>query len=272
MFGDLFQLRWLGLLCPCLQKEEDRTALQALEFVSGRRILWIRSSESSSGFSLGNFFRSSVVSISNTSSSGGGPQLAFFKLVDNADGQAEILVDPNVASSMMSDEEAPNNNNNNNNNNTPADPAAAPSIQLTIKLRRVDRVSLDKTEEIVFFARPTNNTTNTKNKSAKELLRFSVCNKDDTTSVIPTDERNMFLHHMAVLVEWDRQRRDPYDDDEDEDQPNFLQARAQKAAHFAQRELELQTTKRERDKRKAKLVEASGGLKYTALAMAGMKA
>ena len=76
-------------------------------------------------------------------------------------------------------------------------------------------------------------------------------------------------------MEWERQRRvqnnvdELDDDDNNNNHPNFLQARAQKAAHFAKRELELQQTKRDREKRKAKLVAESGGLKYTALAMAG---
>lgn len=43
---------------------------------------------------------------------------------------------------------------------------------------------------------------------------------------------------------------------------------AQKMKHFAQREIELKKMKRERDERKAKYVKESGGLKYTAIAMA----
>ena len=43
---------------------------------------------------------------------------------------------------------------------------------------------------------------------------------------------------------------------------------AQKIKHFAQRELELQKLKKERENRKAKYVNEAGGLKYTAIAMA----
>jgi hypothetical protein len=77
-----------------------------------------------------------------------------------------------------------------------------------------------------------------------------------------------------VLSEWERQSRaalsseDAYESDEDEDEPNFLSRQAQKATHFAKRELEMQQTKRDREKRKSKLIAESGGLKYTALAMA----
>ena len=64
---------------------------------------------------------------------------------------------------------------------------------------------------------------------------------------------------------------DDHEEEDEENQPNFLQARAQKAAHFAKREVEMQRVKKERDKRKAELVAESGGLKYTAIAMANMQ-
>jgi len=43
---------------------------------------------------------------------------------------------------------------------------------------------------------------------------------------------------------------------------------AQKIKHFAQREIEMQKTKKDRETRKAKYVQEAGGLKYTAIAMA----
>ena len=93
--------------------------------------------------------------------------------------------------------------------------------------------------------------------------------KDSNTPAIAED-RDSFVHHLQVLSEWDRQRRAVAGIEEDDEEPsgNFLTQRAQKAAHFAKREIEMQQTKRDREKRKAKLVAESGGLKYTALAMA----
>jgi hypothetical protein len=72
---------------------------------------------------------------------------------------------------------------------------------------------------------------------------------------------------FILMIEWDGRRRAaiPEEDRETED-PGMN--RAQKVAHFAKREIELQQTKREREKRKAKLVKETGGLKYTAIAMA----
>ena len=43
---------------------------------------------------------------------------------------------------------------------------------------------------------------------------------------------------------------------------------AAQVKHFAQREIEMQKQKKEREDRKAKYVKEAGGLKYTAIAMA----
>ncbi|KAL7558965.1 hypothetical protein ACA910_006308 [Epithemia clementina (nom. ined.)] len=114
--------------------------------------------------------------------------------------------------------------------------------------------------------------------TAKVLITLELRSSNNPNSVVTGDVRDLWIHHLQVLVEWERQRRlqsfDDYDleDDEEEDNNrpgNFLTQRAQKAAHFAQREIELQQSKRQREQRKAKFMEnnGTGGLKYTALAM-----
>jgi len=266
MFGPIFQLKWLGLLCPCIQKEEQRTARQALQYLDGRPIKWIRSeaTKNKGGFSFGISFGKSFLS-SSKPDSGGGDCHAIIRLSDNVDGHAEIIIDP--TSSPLQHQSSFNENDASNTVGTPsATNSPAPSFQLHIKLSRVDRVTLDGSNDIVLLARPVRG-----NNKAKELVRFIVLNQHDNC-VAKAEERNLFQHHLAVLVEWERQRRaanDIYDDDDDEeDQPNFLQARAAKAAHFAAREVEMKQTKMSREKRKAKLVAESGGLRYTALALA----
>ena len=105
------------------------------------------------------------------------------------------------------------------------------------------------------------------------------------------------VHYWMVLVEWERQRRlklktkarnksttntatnvDDADSDSEEtddihnnnnNNSNFITRHTQKIQHYAQREIELQRTKRQREVRKAQLLsQTNGGLKYTALAMA----
>ncbi|CAM9340691.1 unnamed protein product, partial [Phaeothamnion confervicola] len=50
--------------------------------------------------------------------------------------------------------------------------------------------------------------------------------------------------------------------------PSSPPPQANKQKHFAMRQLELRDKKREAEARKAKLIEETGGLKYTAIAMA----
>jgi hypothetical protein len=249
--GPIFQLQWFGLLCPCLEKEDSRTARQAVAAVNTatKRILWnTENKQENTRFSLGALFGKSK---SNSSVGDDKNAVAVLRIRDSAEGYPEIFVDPMAGAQKV-------------------------GYKLNIKLRRIHTVQVAgaDSDEIVLTAKiPTGQN---KNAKPKELLRFCVLQDsvEDEKLAVPSDQRNLVVHHLAVLVEWERQRRaaDPdgdWDDDEDdEDQPNFLAARAQKAAHFAQREIELQQTKREREKRKAKLVEQSGGLKYTALAMA----
>jgi hypothetical protein len=257
--GPLFQLRWMGFLCPCLEKEESRNARQALQHVNtaSKRILWNTASSGKgplgSGFSLGGLFGGGSKAAKSTVVAGSDKNaVAALCIRDSEEGHSEIYVNPL--------------------------PHQAVSYKLQIALKRVHAVQVvDATsDDIILTAKPVSASKNRNKQAPKELLRFSIL-QDTTDEIIavPSDQRNLMVHHLSVLVEWERQRRaangdDDWDEDE-EDQPNFLQARAQKAAHFANREIEMQQTKRDRDKRKAKLVAESGGLKYTALAMANMK-
>lgn len=90
----------------------------------------------------------------------------------------------------------------------------------------------------------------------KTLLQFQVCDGD----VEHVQEA------LQILVTWETNRLP--EEEREMDATDSLN-RAQKAAHFCQRELELKRLKSEREKRKQKYISMSGGgLKYTALAMA----
>ena len=233
------------------------------------------------------------------SGGGSGPTSAgWAKIVlhdSGGDGQPELFVDPiqntAVSPATSSTTTAPQTNLQ----------RADAGYKLNIKLRRVDKVTLDgATGQIILTAKKVGG----REAVAKELLRFTLLQQNDNddsndsnniaahhdsaaaSAVVPvtSDVRNAIVHHFMVITEWERQRcaerqksdpdgyyNDDNDDDDDENQPNFLQARAQKAAHFAKREVEMQRIKKERDRRKAELVAESGGLKYTAIAMANMQ-
>jgi hypothetical protein len=106
----------------------------------------------------------------------------------------------------------------------------------------------------------------------KKLLVFSVISHDEedcTTS--PTN----ITQALQCLVDWERKRISQQDGMMDDDSTEMMTMnRAQKAAHFCQRELELKRKKSEREARKQKYLNMSrkhgggGGMKYTAIAMA----
>lgn len=280
-FGPILQLQLYGLVCPCLQKSEDVNARQAVQSINSscRRVQWIRvnPSGSSSGGFLGGIF-------SKVSGSGNNTNLiAQIILRDNGENgrpNPELFVDPlpdSIDNEYCEDD---------NEGNRPATTANSKQkgqkcltkekigYKLNLKLRRVDKVSLDEaTGQIILCAKPV--TRDGKKSAPKELLRFVVLSGNSDTP-ISQDGRNLLAHHFMVISEWERQRRaslsieDAYesDDEDEDDETNFLARRAQKATHYARRELEMQQTKRDREERKAKLIAESGGLKYTAIAMA----
>ena len=94
----------------------------------------------------------------------------------------------------------------------------------------------------------------------KKLLQFTVIQHDELS---PENVQQA----IQFLLEWENNRIP-----EDERQVEMDMNRAQKAAHFCQRELEMKRMKSEREKRKQKYLNMSrkngGGMKYTAIAMA----
>jgi len=101
-------------------------------------------------------------------------------------------------------------------------------------------------------------------------------NKED----VECEERNEIVDKLLLVLDWDRRRRadtNEIEENEEEDaregtrakkMGKMISERAQKAAHFAKREIEIQKLKKDREQRKARYLKEAGGLKYTALAMA----
>lgn len=253
MTGPLFQLQVLGSICPCLLSSEQRNVLQAVRFINRtcRRVQWQPPSSSKSTSMFGSWFQNNKSD--DTSDEAAGPCRAVLVVRDNANGKPTLCIEPIVGTSSTTGRGCTN-----------------------IRLRKVDTVMLTD-DGLTWYGKKDNG-------QAPELMRFiplqyDVVEDDDATGTavaapVTSDVRNLLLHHCLVLVEWERQRTQELVDDDDDDeedpenQPNFLQARAQQAKHFATRELELQRTRKQREKRKAALVAETGGMKYTAIAMA----
>lgn len=121
----------------------------------------------------------------------------------------------------------------------------------------------------------------------RELARLEFTHHQDNSSEVKINAHDI-CEYLTNIWNWDEARRLAIGEEEnngndDEQttsttdsssksstlgQPGTMKGRAQKAAHFAKREIELQQKKREREQRKAKYLKEAGGLKYTAIAMA----
>mmetsp|Transcript_8434 Transcript_8434/g.11092 ORF Transcript_8434/g.11092 Transcript_8434/m.11092 type:complete len:264 (-) Transcript_8434:95-886(-) len=252
--GPIVYLRWFGFFLPCFEKEEDRKARQALNAANeaGHSIAWYPKgsqpqSSSNVGASVVNFFKSAIASTDGKQAEEPDRVAATLIIRDNPDTEKpEIFVDP-----------------------IPAKKGGPRTVgyKLNIQLHRIGQVDVNPNTGLVkIMAKPPKDAS----QQTKCLVAFELIKAHDVNLSASAEERDLLVHHFLVLMEWERQRRvalDLGDDDEEEGRGNFLTQRAKQATHFAQRELELQTSKRQRESRKAKLVSDSGGLKYTALAM-----
>jgi len=244
--GPLFLLSLFGKICPCLEKDEDRKARLALQelTLAGQRVSWFTKAGESGVAKgarklLGGLFGAKATVTPSADSSIVEAKLVFH---DNGENTPEILVDP-----------------------LPRPSGQSVGYKLNIAIHRVHKIEADAVSgEIRLYAKAPADP-----KQSPRLLLMIGLLKDSKTPAT-AEERDSFVHHLQVLSEWERQRRATagIEDDEEEPSGNFLTQRANKAAHFAKREIEMQQTKRDREKRKAKFVAESGGLKYTALAMA----
>ena len=250
----MFFLSLFGKICACLEKEEDRKARQALHELTllGHRVSWFtKATESgvtklSSGVTrgakklLGGLFGGNKAAVTPSTDSSIVEARLVFR--DNDENNPEIFVDP-----------------------LPRPSGQSVGYKLNVALYRVYNIEADDDSgEIRLYAKPPADP----KQSPKLLLMIGLLK--DTNTPATAEERASFVHNLSALAEWERHRRAAagIEDEEEEAGGNFLTQRAQKAAHFAKRELEMQQTKRDREKRKAQLVAESGGLKYTALAMA----
>lgn len=264
--GPLGSLYYHGFL-PCCQKEEDKSAREALNNLNtvGARILWHRQKPKlvenvkKAAFSFFSSKKAATNKSSNNNDDDDNPIVkAHFKLCDNDDGIPEIRVgkraftpEDNAGEDWdfgMDEENAEKMQSNNNNDE---------NQQIEISLKRIHTVVPVEEDLIVL------NILTDDGQKTKEWVKFSLDAQDQGA-------RNMFVHNLQVLMEWDRQRRNECGELEYDETSaaSSLKARAQKAAHFARREIEMKQTRRSREERKAKYVQESGGLKYTALAMA----
>ena len=132
---------------------------------------------------------------------------------------------------------------------------SAMSFQLDIPLHHIQRIESIDTTLIAIYTKDVHAINERSANMEKEAARISLSSSSDRDSV---------SIDLKVLVEWNKQRQPEVE----EDLPAAgIRHRAQKAAHFAKREIEMREKKRDREKRKAGHMKDmnSGGLKVGTL-------
>jgi hypothetical protein len=253
--GPIFSLRVWGLFCPCLEKDEDKSARQSLQQLNrlGERVDWHTSPKktyAATGFVKSLFTVSATNTQSHTDEKP--PTLAQLKIVDGTKDSINYG-EPYPELQLVPRPKEP--------GSAPSDPGSPlgglmrqKSYQLDIPLHHILRVESIEPTMIAIITKDVHSTD--ENASEKEAARISFASSDD---------RDAASLDLKVLVEWNKHRQP----DIEEDLPaDGIRQRAQKAAHFAKKEIELREKKREREKRKAAHMQGNTGLKYTAMAMA----
>ena len=133
----------------------------------------------------------------------------------------------------------------------PLKQSSAMSFQLDIPLHHIRRIESTDTLMIVIYTKDVHAIDEKKAGTEKEAARVSFLSSDD---------RDAAALDLKMLVEWNKHRQPEI---EEELPADGIRNRAQKAAHFAKREIEMREKKRDRERRKAGHMSsmASGGLK-----------
>lgn len=246
----MFQLQWRGKICPCLEKSEDAAAREALAFLSGTEVKWLRKGRDKGvGGLVSSWFQSAKKGTIPTA------DVVDSKLQwidkDYGDGGPELQIKPKPMQQTINESTG----------EISLQKQSSGYIK-TIKLKDLDNVVLQ--DETLVVLQTDNSSGGSSSPSMKDLASMHVS----------TDKAVRVKEAFTLMLEWDGRRRAEIPQEEREiDEKQGIQARAQKAAHFAKREIELQQMRRDREKRKANLVkDVGGGLKYTALAMASRAA
>lgn len=231
----ILSLKLLGLICPCL--ESNAAARNAAWSLSAVRVRWRRVATTPSGASRVT-----------------GSVKGLFSMFSSApsDATAASGEETMVSGTLVVKD-------------TSNGPSCTIDSEISIPLRHIQSIDAqtDVDGNIIEI------------KSNVGTVQFGVLTEDGDEA----DERttNEVLDNLQIVFEWERRRNEALlaEGISEEDQypnttnaSNVLGEKAKKMQHFAQREIELQKVKREREARKAKYVKDAGGLKYTAIAMA----
>lgn len=227
-------------LCSCLASEEDITAMNALHSLNGISIEYHK--DSSENESIGGVGRLVSGLFSKSSTSSGPSKGAELSICDSIGGPI-----------LKIDVEAEND-------------TAGETRKISLKeiggISSIDSF-MSSASGICIHSKKKN-----ENGEGGELCRFNL-------KTLHGEDRDEVIEFLKIVIRWNEKRSCQAGEDEKDDgyddnvqQKVGLGQRALKMKHFAEREIELSKQKRDREARKARYLKDSGGLKYTAVAMA----
>lgn len=253
-FGPLTQLSIMSTICPCVVSSGDSkvaTSYNTLNTVFSEGVTWQApkggSSKEGGGFSVGSFLGTSPSS----------KKIKAHALVkDGPSGRSPVL------------------------EITPTDPKID---AVTVPFSKMGTFSLVGAGVSSWVSKSLGGGGDDSG-SGNVLVIYGKCSDDsgqggELIRCEVLDEENV-VDCLTILLEWDRARRKNHQEEEEENEEveegsgevqkkkGFLKTQADKAAHFAKREIEMRENRRDREQRKAKYLKEAGGLKYTAIAMA----
>jgi len=271
MFGPVLILKVKGKLCPCLESEPDKYLREALCSLTNLPIRFYPTNSSSNdgggvgGFVSGLFGKGAVANISKVMSSGKNGKLS---IVDTVRGPSiYIETDLDVVDTDFD-------GGGGNNGNTGQQKAETKTIPLKrIGVVAADDAFLSKScVGIILYEKNRNFSDSDDGSSGVELLRFDVRSEESSDEGADSETRDEVVDKMMMMVQWEGRRKQANSSEDSIDEESEKETKkenvASKFKHFAKREIEMKKQKRDREKKKSKYMKESGGLKYTAIAMA----
>ena len=255
MIGPILLLKLRGQLCPCLQSNSDKAFQRTLTILKDLPIQYYKNGTSKNngigGLVSGLFGGQGRKNVETE-------REAHLEM-DGKEGFLNVIDTTNGPAISISFEESQ---------------VMEGTSQIIISLKQIGSVSIASdsflssqsvSSTIVFYGNKKN-----KNGSLIELSRIELRAASKSTMTVDCD-RDEVLDNLQTLIDWNIERRKASGETEEEeyDQASMtLGQRAHKMKYFAEREIELQKSEKERAKRKEKYMKGTGGLKYTAIAMA----
>lgn len=276
MFGrPVLVLKIKSSICPCLTSQEDNTAIGAINTLSNVSAIYYDLSDNASKVSAaasgmgklvsGIFGSKSSPSKAENNSIPRNTRQGNLGIIDTMRGPALSITYDFDMEMAMNDE----------NDDEERQSTSQPKDK-SITLKRIGEISPNdsfmssSSSGISIYTRKKH-----RNDEEREIFRLDLKNSR-TGEDLSSNDRDEVIDAFKLIVHWDTERRsklppgeeDDNDDEDDNNESKTLGQRALKMKHFAQREIEMKRQRKDREDRKQRYLKDSGGLKYTAVAMA----